>query len=346
MASVTQRIKQVQQPYGGYVPIRDFEVKEYKDGIVLGEENIHASIIGIVVDYLTRYMQTRNAEDAFKISLEGARLAERTELAIRLLDDVTGLDDQSIIAACQLAGFDVCFRAGMYYYKPVEDIIPDESTIENVRVMVKRSLLFWKDYGPIVKDGFTFEGGYTAIVNAGDGDFLTGDTLWDFKVSKSEPNKNHTLQLLMYYIMGLRSKHLEFKNIHKLGIFNPRLNKVYTINISNISDNIIEEVSTNVLGYNVRKSYIQKKMDMDKNVYTDCCVTVSEVVERLNISKTAVYKLIRSEKLLAEKKGNKYYVSISSLEEYEEQLEKQRRWALISGVVTIILIVLLWFVMF
>ena len=50
---------------------------------------------------------------------------------------------------------------------------------------------------------FTFEGGYTNIVSSGDGDYLTEDTLWDFKVSKEEPKSKYTLQLLMYYIMGV-----------------------------------------------------------------------------------------------------------------------------------------------
>ena len=116
--------------------------------------------------------------------------------------------------------------------------------------MVKRSLAFWKEYGPIIKDGFTFEGGgYTDIVTSGDGDYLTKDTLWDFKVSKEEPKSKYTLQLLMYYIMGCHSKYSEFKKIEKLGIFNPRKNKVYIVNISSISPEIIEEVSQEVIGY-------------------------------------------------------------------------------------------------
>ena len=61
-----------------------------------------------------------------------------------------------------------------------------------------------KMYGPVVKDGFTFDGGYTDIVTAGDGDFLTFDTLWDFKVSIKPPTNANTLQLLMYYIMMRR----------------------------------------------------------------------------------------------------------------------------------------------
>ena len=98
--------------------------------------------------------------------------------------------------------------------------------------MVERSIAFWKKYGPITKDGFTFEkNGYTKTVDSGDGDYLTEDTLWDFKVSKSKPTNKHTLQLLMYWIMGQHSGKPEFKNITKLGIFNPRLNTVYTLNI-------------------------------------------------------------------------------------------------------------------
>ena len=58
---------------------------------------------------------------------------------------------------------------------------------------------------------FTFEPtGYTKIVNAGDGDFLTKDTLWDFKVSKSKIDRKQTLQILMYWIMG---KHSGKKNL-------------------------------------------------------------------------------------------------------------------------------------
>lgn len=67
---------------------------------------------------------------------------------------------------------------------------------------MNRGIKFFDQYGPITLDGFVFVGGYTDIVSSGDGDFLTKDTLWDFKVSKDKPKSAHTLQLLMYYIMG------------------------------------------------------------------------------------------------------------------------------------------------
>lgn len=161
-----------------------------------------------------------------------------------------GLDDKSIISACKLVGFDVVFRAGtIAYTRPAETIAPDEDTISNIRIMVDRSLSFFKEYGPAIKDGFSFEGGYTNLINTGDGDFLTETALWDFKVSKNAPTKNHTLQLLVYYLMGMNSIHKEFKNIKQLGIFNPRINKVYLFNLDNIPSEVITEVSSEVIGY-------------------------------------------------------------------------------------------------
>ena len=81
------------------------------------------------------------------------------------------------------------------------------------------------------------EGAYTATITTGDGDLLTKDTLWDFKVTTSKPNKDHTLQLLIYYL------------IENLGIFNPRQNTIYQLPISEISDEVIKEVETVVIGY-------------------------------------------------------------------------------------------------
>lgn len=169
--------------------------------------------------------------------------------AKKLLENIKDLGDDSINAACKLVGYDVCFRAGIQGYKPVDEINPDDNTIDNIRIMVQRGLVFWEKYGPIIKDGFTFEGGYTDIVSSGDGDYLTVDTLWDFKVSKEEPNSKYTLQLLMYYIMGCHSIHTEFNRIESLGIFNPRKNKVYLVNVSMISPEIIEKVSQDIIGY-------------------------------------------------------------------------------------------------
>lgn len=250
MYSVTQRIKTIKQPRGGYINPKAFEVTQLNDGIELFEnENIHSSIMGLVVDYLTRYMIGATAKNAFSISLLGSDIIKERKKAENLLEDIKGLDDKSIINACKLSGYDVCFRAGIRGYKPVDTINPNSETIYNIRTMVNRGIKFFDQYGPVTLDGFVFVGGYTDIVSSGDGDFLTKDTLWDFKVSKDKPKSAHTLQLLMYYIMGKRSINKEFETVKNIGIFNPRLNVVYSLEINKIPQEIIDTVSKEVIGY-------------------------------------------------------------------------------------------------
>ena len=264
MYSVTQRIRNIQQPYGGYLPIRSFQTTPLNDGQYLFPwENIHASLVGLSVDYLTRFMGGTPADKAFMISLMGAYALDcernkqtkdssstESQNACFLLNKITGLDDDSIFHACQLVGYDVCFRAGSTYYQPVSTIKADSATIHNIRIMVQRSLRFLEHYGPVVKDGFSFEGGYTHIVSTGDGDFITEDTMWDFKVIKSKPSSRDTLQLLMYYLMGRHSVHPELHKIQKLGFFNPRSNIVFLLDTSKIPEEVISEVERDVICYN------------------------------------------------------------------------------------------------
>lgn len=258
MYSVTGRIRSIKQPRGGYIKPSEFKTIELNDGQVLNDkENIHASIIGMAVDYLTRLMIGSDLLEAFKISVKGVNSAIRLgattiDEAKKYLSGIDGLNDDSIINACKMITFDVWYRnpVNAPLAKTAKEINPNEATIENIRTMVKRSINFFDEYGPITVDGFTFEpNGYTETVSAGDGDFLTADTLWDFKVTKSKPTNKHTLQLLMYWIMGQHSGKPEYKNLTKLGIFNPRLNTVYLLDMGNVSAKTIADVEKNVICY-------------------------------------------------------------------------------------------------
>ena len=250
MSSVTGRIKQIKQPYGGYISPSRFEETCLNDGLTLNaEENIHASLIGMAVDYMSRKYAGEGDDDAFNISFAGAEMADilgkkdSMLIAWNLYMGIRGLDDDSIINACKLVTFDVWYRntmAAMMTNTTYKDVMPNKATIENIRILINRSLKFFETYGDPVCSGFTFApvkggdrarekwvksgkgnyGGYTVTVDTGDGDFLTEDTLWDFKVSKSKPTSSNTLQLLMYWIMGQHSGQEIFKNITKLGIFN------------------------------------------------------------------------------------------------------------------------------
>ena len=170
------------------------------------------------------------------------------------MNDITGLDNISIISAVKLSGFDVCYRAGKSYYKPIEDIEPNQATIDNIKIMVMRALTFFDTYGPVVMDGFRFDGGYTPNVTAGDGDYLTADTLWDMKVTNSPVTIKHTLQLLIYWRMGIHSKNSsKFQEIKYLGICNPRQNIAMRIPVANVSQEIVEEVDTKIIGYDKKQ---------------------------------------------------------------------------------------------
>lgn len=278
MASVTGRISAIKQPKGGYIKPSDFDTFIFDDGISLNtEENVHSSVIGMAVDYLTRYILGADSDEAFKISLQGAMVAESlglkkaTSVAEKLLRKIKGLDEKSVINACKLVTFDVWFRNpnGAMMAKGYTETNPDEDTVENIQTLVDRSATFFEKYGPITKDGFTFEpskpnskayekmirsgkgtyGGYTATVDSGDGDFLSKDTLWDFKVSKSKPTSKNTLQLLIYWIMGQHSGQAVFKDITKLGIFNPRLNAAFLLDMSKVSAETIKTVEEEVICY-------------------------------------------------------------------------------------------------
>lgn len=261
MYSVSQRAKNYKQPRGGFVNPKSFEEFEiFKFEELYEEENISPSIVGTVVDYMTRFLLFNDKNEAFKISLMGAERINEKELkkAKDLLNSIKGIDDESIINACKLVGYDTVLRAGLMTYKPIEEINPDKKTIFNILIMIKRSEEFFKEYGPVVLDGFGFLGGYTKTVITGDADFLTDDTIWDFKVSKNGLKSAQTLQLYMYYLMGCRTIQLnaeyDFKNkITKMGFFNPRLSKVYIKSVSSIDDETKLEVEKEVIGYNEKE---------------------------------------------------------------------------------------------
>lgn len=249
--TVTQRAKFVKQPRGGHIKRIDF------DEISLGAgeeelneyENVHASLMGMSVDYLTRLILTGDKDEAFKISILGSKTINKIRTANKLLKGISGLDDESIANAIKLTGFDVLYRAGKMGYVPVKQIKPDKNTIENTRIMAQRTINFFEKYGPVIKEGFTFEGAYTKVIATGDADYLTADTLRDLKVLKNHFTKNHTLQLFIYWRMGLRSDYQTFKNIKKLGIYNPRKNKVFTYDLAKLSNETIRIVDEEVIGY-------------------------------------------------------------------------------------------------
>lgn len=235
--SVTKFVKKTKQPRGGYLSCKNMEVHEFIDGHgFIENENIHHTYVGLVVDYMTRFMCEEDAEEVFSISLMGASIAGEQDKAFDLFVSIKGLDNISIISACKLVGYDSVYRAGLGFFKGVEKNIPDERTIANISIMVQRSINCFSFYGGLIDSGMTFEGGYTKIISSGDADFLTKNIIWEMKVSKKDPTIQHTLQIIIYYLLLKNSPKYKNISIDHVGIFNPRTNKAYTCDIDNIRD--------------------------------------------------------------------------------------------------------------
>ena len=258
--SVTQRIKTVTQPKNGYVPLANLQVHEYEDFRQTKESmSAYKTISGVACDYLTRmYFSTK--VNAFSTVLQGAYMVSQYETAKKVLDSITGLDNKSIITACKLTVYDTVFRMGASHLASADDIQPDEGTIYNINLMVKRSVDFFKN-NKLIQAGIDFVM-QPALIDKGDADYLSEDTLWDMKASQNPPTIEHTLQLLIYYILYSHS-YPDYMRIKHLGIWNPYLNKSYSIEIKNIPAAVLYEVSQKVIGYRMRSSDVQNWHDID-----------------------------------------------------------------------------------
>ena len=260
MCTVSYVSRNVKQPRGGYIKPSQFQKNQLDDGKILNpEENIHSSVIGMTVEYLTRYLICHDRIKAFEISCKGARACSRITKSRKVLLEVSyyllnikGLDDRSIRYACKMTTFDVWYRnpISALCSKRAKETEPDKDTIENIRIMVERSLRFFEKYGPVSECGVEFDKScFTDRIMNADADFLTADTLWDFKVLKANITNEHTLQLIIYWILGQHSNSAKFKNIDKIGIYNPRSNMIYLLNIDDISSIVISDIEKNVIGY-------------------------------------------------------------------------------------------------
>ena len=265
MASVAARVKQISktQPYGGYVPVSMFErVKFTDEARIYPNENISGSLTGTVVDYLTRFMTGTQKEQAFILPMMGAVIPDKyvhgeLEAAKSLFSGITGLDDVSIENACKLSTFDRWIMEPpilAMFQEGHESIVVQSDSGKNIRTFVERSINFFTKYGPVLKSGYMFppdSPACTSEVDSGIMDYLTADTIWDMKCYRpsTKISKDDTLQVLMYWIMGQHSGQEIFSGITKIGLYNPRFNVAYTLDVAKIPASVIREVEEKVICY-------------------------------------------------------------------------------------------------
>lgn len=257
MSTVTNRVGQIKKQ-SRFLKLKDFEQVYFEDGLSLSDDvSVSAPLIGTVVESLSEFLLGQDKNEVFKEAAYGFYLFTKTRKENNdevlgsieeILSNIKGLDKESIQYACLLSNYELYFRSSYYVPVTIENI--DDETIKNIEILVNRTVKYFSDNTTFVTSGVTFEGAYNDVIKKGDMDILTEDGLWDIKVKKSHIQTKDSLQLLTYYVLGLHSDKKDmFTRLNKIGVFNPKLNLAYTINVSDIPQETISNVEKEVIGY-------------------------------------------------------------------------------------------------
>lgn len=261
------------QPYGGFIPPKDMVVELLDDNprdqyerlvdMSCKMGSLRAQTLGLVFDYLLRTEIALMAGvdlieaifNAFKVSFMGADLAykydEAETLALKLADlyQKKKRDSKKIAqVASELVVFDAVFRAG-YYNPDAEPSKVNDGDKNALDLMLGATECYLLKKQQLTSLGF----GFTAIgaenVAPSDGDLLTKDSVIDIKCSVNEPTSKHTLQLLLYYILGLHEQPDAFKPLKYVKILNPRLGRIYSYEIAKVDVENLKHIEGEIMGY-------------------------------------------------------------------------------------------------
>lgn len=238
------------QPRGGYLPIKLFKEIHYDSkNELFPDENVSKSQIGTTVDNMTRILLGAKPKKVFQPAVNGM-MAAKVDIfgdSFDLIDEVTGLDDDSILAAFQLSIYETIYRSGYRSSINLENNLPDKHTIENIKEMINRSLAYFKQQEHIIDVGERLFVKYKGDTIYGDYDYLTEDSLIDMKVLSKKITNKHTLQIILYWIIGMKSDKKQFSNVKHLKFYNPRLNVEYQFDLYDLTPQLLKPILEEVL---------------------------------------------------------------------------------------------------
>lgn len=145
--TITTLSNKVKQPKGGYLPVKSFKEIHYDSkNELFPDENVSKSLIGTTVDNMTRILLGAKSKKVFQPAINGM-MAAKVDIfgdSFDLIDVVTGLDDDSILATFQLSIYETIYRSGYRSSINLENNLPNNHTIENIKEMINRSLAYFK----------------------------------------------------------------------------------------------------------------------------------------------------------------------------------------------------------
>lgn len=247
---ITALSNKVKQPKGGYLPVKLFKEIHYNTkNELFPDENVSKSLIGTTVDNMTRILLGAKPKKVFQPAINGM-MAAKVDIfgdSFDLIDEVTGLDDDSILAAFQLSIYEAIYRNGYRTSVNLENKLTDNHTIGNIKEMINRSLAYFKQQEHIIDVGERLFVKYKGDTIYGDYDYLTEDSLIDMKVLSKKITNKHTLQIILYWIIGMKSDKKQFSNVKHLKFYNPRLNVEYQFDLYDLTPQLLKPILEEVL---------------------------------------------------------------------------------------------------
>ncbi|MDO4220188.1 MAG: hypothetical protein Q4D22_03095 [Candidatus Saccharibacteria bacterium] len=262
------------QSRGGFIHPKDmaessfdedkFSLYTYAQLVETSYIGIPPSSLGTLFDYLLRTemyissgVETMDAiMNSFFTSVKGATRVNEfdkvRDLMINLYDCYNRKKEnyrKIVSLAVQLVRYDTAFRSG--YFDPNEKpykVAEEEASI--IDYMLKATQIYLMTHEKITRLGVSFNAIGAKNCAPSDADLLGEDALIDIKLIRKEPTSQHTLQLLLYYIMGLHEYHDEFVGVKYLKVLNPRKGKIYSYDIAKIDIDTLKHVEKNIMGYN------------------------------------------------------------------------------------------------
>jgi len=225
--------------------------------------------------YLVFLEELFDPGELFEEALKGAANIGDSENAMRLFERVNNsdknfadfwqdtykpendiFDDRMMETVCDLASYEY-YSNGRYngVHLPIH-ISDDLATyLFEIAHSIINTCIHNRKNRPYTNSNIIFPSllpAYTKTVNSGDIDLITIKTVWKIFLSgdkKPKPSTPETLEVLMQYIMAVKAEPSLNNTLEYLGIYDPNRNLVYTLKISDIPQDIIDTVSTDVIGY-------------------------------------------------------------------------------------------------
>lgn len=218
------------------------------------EESIRPTLMGTLIDYLTRLVICRDLTAFDLIKSSQRKLVQQVKIEFKD-STIEKLTREQVELATRLCLFEHEFRGNQYVDPQKESIEIDHQTLIHIKTMLYRSKNFFDRIG--YPKLLAYKCSITTPLNEkpyvevyGDGDYLLSNALVDFKVSKRKTSRDYIRQLLVYYNglieSDLNKKKVKKDNITALMIFNPRLDMFYKIDLENIDQSDILKVYQNL----------------------------------------------------------------------------------------------------